>query len=78
MSHIIVKLSFSIPSVKTVFCFCCCFQNWSQGFPGGVDVSEVREVYLDLLKKGVQFPPSDAEAETAEQEVRGPSLTHVE
>lgn len=38
----------------------------------------MREVYLDLLKKGVQFPPSDAEAETAEQEVRGPSLTHVE
>nr|XP_019606738.1 PREDICTED: TOM1-like protein 1 isoform X2 [Rhinolophus sinicus] len=43
-------------------------KTWSQGFPGGVDVSEVREVYLDLLKKGVQFPLSDAEAETAEQE----------
>uniref|UniRef100_A0A2K5NTU1 Target of myb1 like 1 membrane trafficking protein n=1 Tax=Cercocebus atys TaxID=9531 RepID=A0A2K5NTU1_CERAT len=41
---------------------------WSQGFPGGVDVSEVKEVYLDLLKKGVQFPPSEAEAETARQE----------
>ncbi|XP_077619003.1 TOM1-like protein 1 isoform X1 [Crocuta crocuta] len=43
-------------------------KSWSQGFPGGVDVSEVKDVYLDLLKKGVQFPPSDAEAVTARQE----------
>lgn len=64
-------------SFKIVFWFCCCFnsgtiswiQTWSQGFPGGVDVSEVKEVYLDLLKKGVQFPTSEAEAETARQEV---------
>ncbi|XP_019062490.1 TOM1-like protein 1 isoform X2 [Fukomys damarensis] len=43
-------------------------KTWSQGFPGGVDVSEVKEVYLDLLKKGVQFLPPGAEAEAARQE----------
>ncbi|EGV99560.1 TOM1-like protein 1 [Cricetulus griseus] len=41
--------------------------NFIKGFPGGVDVSEVKEVYLDLLKKGVQFPPSDADTETRQE-----------
>ncbi|XP_058416614.1 TOM1-like protein 1 isoform X3 [Diceros bicornis minor] len=44
-------------------------KTWSQGFPGGVDVSEVKEVYLDLLKKGVRFPPTEIEAETAGLEI---------
>lgn len=38
----------------------------------------MKDVYLDLLKKGVQFPSSDAETETARQEVGGPFLTCVE
>ncbi|XP_007947844.1 TOM1-like protein 1 [Orycteropus afer afer] len=52
-------------------------KTWSQGFPGGVDVSEVKEVYLDLLKKGVQFPPSDAEAETTRREISSSLPTSV-
>ncbi|XP_036610656.1 TOM1-like protein 1 isoform X2 [Trichosurus vulpecula] len=49
--------------------------TWSRGFPGGVDVSEVKEIYLELLKKGVQFPSSEQEIGTEKDMTLSPSIT---
>ncbi|XP_063149673.1 TOM1-like protein 1 [Candoia aspera] len=38
--------------------------TWARGFQNAVDVSEVKEVYLELLKKGVAFPSSEISRRT--------------
>ncbi|XP_069511026.1 TOM1-like protein 1 isoform X2 [Ambystoma mexicanum] len=54
--------------------------TWSKGLAGGsVDVSDVKEVYLDLVKKGIVFPSTEINGEaTFEDHVIGKIYSELE
>ncbi|XP_053564271.1 TOM1-like protein 1 isoform X2 [Bombina bombina] len=38
-------------------------RTWSTGLPENVDTSEIKELYLELVKKGIRFPSVEANGE---------------
>ncbi|KAJ1129791.1 hypothetical protein NDU88_008156 [Pleurodeles waltl] len=61
----LLKPKYNLPIVmqNTILHF---IMAWSKGLEGGsVDVSDVKEVYLDLLKKGIVFPSQETNGEMA-------------
>ncbi|XP_056406600.1 TOM1-like protein 1 isoform X2 [Hyla sarda] len=49
--------------------------TWSTQSTGNADVTEVKELYLEMIKKGIQFPPLDASKETTTELRRADKMT---
>ncbi|XP_073444269.1 TOM1-like protein 1 isoform X2 [Dendrobates tinctorius] len=45
--------------------------RWSMQSHGNVDVTEVKELYLEMIKKGIHFPSLDASEETTTEMQKG-------
>ncbi|XP_074870555.1 TOM1-like protein 1 isoform X2 [Carettochelys insculpta] len=64
------RYNLPIDTQDTILAF---IRTWAYRLQETVDVSEMKEVYLELLKKGVQFPSSDANPETPKRASSWPS-----
>ncbi|XP_073540281.1 TOM1-like protein 1 [Phyllobates terribilis] len=45
--------------------------RWSTQSQGNIDVTEVKELYLEMIKKGIQFPSLDANEKTTTEMQKG-------